>query len=61
MEVVLLAGRLGLDDDGWPLVRSWIGSSSRGIVPRVALPCRGALSWAAIPASSRFPALGTAG
>src|SRR3954447_17423706 len=42
MEVVLRAGRLGLDDDGWPLAPLLDRLEQRAIVPRVLCLSRGA-------------------
>src|SRR4051812_17416823 len=44
IEVVLLAGRLGLDDDGWPLAPLLDRLQQRGILPRVLCLSRGVSS-----------------
>jgi glycosyltransferase involved in cell wall biosynthesis len=44
LEVILLAGRLGLDDDGWPLTPLLDRLGRRGIAPRVICLSRGAAS-----------------
>jgi glycosyltransferase involved in cell wall biosynthesis len=41
VEVILLAGRLGLDDDGWPLSPLVDRIESRGIAPRVLCSAQG--------------------
>jgi glycosyltransferase involved in cell wall biosynthesis len=56
LEVVLLAGRLGRDDDGWPLVPLIDRLRSRGILARVVCLDRGG-SWAGDPRFVEFPAL----
>ena len=57
MEVVFLAGRLGLDDDGWPLVPLIDRLGSRGIMPRRRLPGSRADPGQAIRRFVEFPAL----
>ncbi|APW59450.1 glycosyltransferase family 4 protein [Paludisphaera borealis] len=44
IEVILLAGRLGLDDDGWPLTPLVDRIESRGIAPRVLCSAQGKAS-----------------
>jgi glycosyltransferase involved in cell wall biosynthesis len=56
LEVVLLAGRLGLDDDGWPLVPLIDRLRNRGIQARVVCLDRGG-SWGHDPRFVEFPAL----
>lgn len=41
LDVLLLAGRLGLDDDGWPLAPLVDRLAARGIAPRVLCASRG--------------------
>src|SRR4051812_10804299 len=56
-EVLLLAGRLGLDDDGWPLAPLLDRLEQRGIRPRVLCLSRGASS-GQDPRFQEIPALG---
>ena len=60
IEVVLLAGRLGLDDDGWPLAPLLDRLEQRGILPRVLCLSRGA-GPGQIPGSWRCRRSATAG
>ena len=57
VEVVLLAGRLGLDDDGWPLAPLLDRLEQRGILPRVLCLSRGTAS-GQDPRFLELPALG---
>jgi glycosyltransferase involved in cell wall biosynthesis len=56
VEVVFLAGRLGLDDDGWPIAPLIDRLGSRGILARVVCLDRGGSS-AHDPRFVEFPAL----
>jgi glycosyltransferase involved in cell wall biosynthesis len=57
LKVVLLAGRLGLDDDGWPLAPLLDRLERRGISPRVLCLSRGASS-GQDPRFLEMPAIG---
>jgi glycosyltransferase involved in cell wall biosynthesis len=57
LEVVLLAGRLGLDDDGWPLAPLLDRLEHRGVLPRVLCLSRGGSS-GQDPRFLEFPTLG---
>lgn len=56
LDVLLLAGRLGLDDDGWPLGPLVDRLAARGIAPRVLCASRGRLD--VDPRFVAMPALG---
>jgi len=56
LDVVILAGRLGLDDDGWPLGPLLDRLEARGIAPRVV--CTSRADAREDPRVLEFPALG---